>query len=39
MNFLILLTDKEPQMNLNCKSILQDFKDAGTNTTQRVFTS
>ena len=38
-NLLILLTDKAPQMNLNCKSILQNFKDAGTNATNRVFIS
>ena len=41
INFLILLflTDKVLQMNLNCKSILQDFKDAGANATNRVFIS
>ena len=39
MNFLILLTDKAPQMYLNCNSILQDFKDAGANATNRVFIS
>lgn len=39
MNFLILLTDKAPQMNLNCKSILQNFIDAGANATNRVFIS
>ena len=41
MNFLILLflTDKVLQMNLNCKSILQDFKDAGANATNCVFIS
>ena len=39
MNFLILLTDKAQQMNVNCKSILQNFKDAGTDTTNRVFIS
>lgn len=39
MNFLILLTDKAQQMNLNCKSILQNFKDAGTDTTNHVFIS
>ena len=39
MNFLILLTDKAQQMNVNCKSILQDFKDAGTDTTNHVFIS
>ena len=39
MNFLILLflRDKVLQMNLNCKSILQNFKDAGTDTTNHVF--
>ena len=36
-NLLILLTDKAPQMNLNCKSILQNFKDAGTDATNHVF--
>lgn len=36
-NFLILLTDKAPQMNLNCKSILQNFKDAGTDATNHIF--
>lgn len=39
MNFLILLTDKAQQMNVNCKSILQNFKDAGTDTTNHVFIS
>ena len=39
MNFLILLTDKAQQMNVNCKSILQNFKDTGTDTTNHVFIS
>ena len=41
MNFLILLflRDTVLQMNLNCKSTLQDFKDAGTDTTNHVFIS
>lgn len=39
MNFLILLflRDKVLQMNLNCNSILQNFKDAGTDATNHVF--
>ena len=39
MNFLILLLlrDTVLQMNLNYKSILQDFKDAGTDATNHVF--
>ena len=41
INFLILLflKDKLLQMKLNCKFILQDFKDAGANTTNRFFIS
>ena len=41
MNFpiLLFLKDKLLQMKLNCKFILQDFKDAGANTTNRVFIS
>ena len=39
INFLILLflRDKVLQMNLNCNSILQNFKDAGANATNHVF--
>ena len=36
-NLLILLIHKVPQMNLNCNSILQNFKDAGTDATNHVF--
>ena len=39
MNFLILLTDKAPQMNVNCKSILQNLKDTSANTTNHIFIS
>ena len=39
MNFLILwfLRDKTTQMNLNCKSILQNFKDTNTYVTKYIF--
>lgn len=37
MNFLILLTDKAQQMNVNCKSILQNFKDTSANATNHIF--